>query len=92
MPSTMNVSLPDELARFVRERVDSGLYSSASEVVREALRLLATSGNGPTETSFGSAKEPERVRVAIRRFREGRQGVLLGEDLSLRDLVDEGRP
>lgn len=36
----MNVSVTPELARFVQERVESGLYSSASEVVREALRLL----------------------------------------------------
>lgn len=37
----MNVSLTPHLEQFVREKVDSGLYSSASEVVREALRLLA---------------------------------------------------
>jgi antitoxin ParD1/3/4 len=36
----MNVSLTPKLEEFVREKVDSGLYNSASEVVREALRLL----------------------------------------------------
>jgi antitoxin ParD1/3/4 len=36
----MNVSLTPELERFVAEKVDSGRYTSASEVVREALRLL----------------------------------------------------
>lgn len=36
----MNISLTPELARTIQERVDGGLYSSASEVVREALRLL----------------------------------------------------
>jgi antitoxin ParD1/3/4 len=36
----MNVSLTPELERLVQEKVTSGLYSSASEVVREALRLL----------------------------------------------------
>jgi antitoxin ParD1/3/4 len=36
----MNVSLTPELDRFVAGKVDSGLYTSASEVVREALRLL----------------------------------------------------
>lgn len=36
----MNVSLTRDLERFVRDKVDSGLYSSASEVVRETLRLL----------------------------------------------------
>ena len=38
--STMNVSLPRELAAFVEDEVASGDYSTASEVVRDALRLL----------------------------------------------------
>ena len=37
----MNVSLTQDLADLVRRKVESGLYKSASEVVREALRLLA---------------------------------------------------
>lgn len=36
----MNVSLTAELERFVAVKVESGRYTSASEVVREALRLL----------------------------------------------------
>jgi antitoxin ParD1/3/4 len=36
----MNVSLTPELEKFVSIKVDSGRYTSASEVVREALRLL----------------------------------------------------
>ena len=36
----MNVSLTPELERRIAERVESGLYDDASEVVREALRLL----------------------------------------------------
>ncbi len=36
----MNVSLTPQLESFVRQKVESGLYGSASEVVREALRLL----------------------------------------------------
>ena len=36
----MNVSLTPELEKLISERVDSGLYQTASEVVREALRLL----------------------------------------------------
>jgi len=37
----VNVSLTQDLEEFVRRKVAAGLYSSASEVVREALRLLA---------------------------------------------------
>ena len=36
----MNVSLTPELEKFVSDKVESGRYTSASEVVREALRLL----------------------------------------------------
>ncbi|MBP2671130.1 MAG: putative transcriptional regulator, CopG/Arc/MetJ family [candidate division NC10 bacterium] len=36
----MNVSLTPELAAFVAKKVKSRRYTSASEVVREALRLL----------------------------------------------------
>ena len=37
---TLNVSLPAELESRVRAHVASGLYGSASEVIREALRLF----------------------------------------------------
>ena len=36
----MNVSLTPELENFVQGKVNTGLYYSASEVVREGLRLL----------------------------------------------------
>ena len=36
----MNVSLTPELEKFVTSKVQTGRYNSASEVVREALRLL----------------------------------------------------
>jgi antitoxin ParD1/3/4 len=37
---TANISLTPELTAFVESRVASGRYQTASEVVREALRLL----------------------------------------------------
>ena len=36
----MNISLTPELERFVEKEVDSGLYQTASEVVRAGLRRL----------------------------------------------------
>jgi len=36
----MNVSLTEELRDFVNAKVSSGRYTSASEVVREALRIM----------------------------------------------------
>ena len=42
----MNVSLTPELEQYIRRKVDSGLYGNASEVVREALRLLVGQESG----------------------------------------------
>jgi len=36
----MNISLTPELERLVSEKVQTGRYASASEVIREGLRLL----------------------------------------------------
>ena len=36
----MNVSLTPELEKYIADKVASGMYYSASEVVREGLRLL----------------------------------------------------
>ena len=38
MLKEMNVSLTDELETVIEEKVKSGLYNNASEVVRDALR------------------------------------------------------
>jgi len=39
----MNVSLTPELETLIQAKVASGLYNNASEVIREALRLLIES-------------------------------------------------
>jgi antitoxin ParD1/3/4 len=36
----MNISLTPELAKYVKKEVESGLYQTASEVVRAGLRRL----------------------------------------------------
>jgi antitoxin ParD1/3/4 len=36
----MNISITPELGKFVRQEVKTGLYQSASEVIRAALRRL----------------------------------------------------
>ncbi len=36
----MNISLTFELERYVQEKLESGLYTSNSEIIREALRLM----------------------------------------------------
>lgn len=37
---TLNVSLPEDLDRFIAAQIESGRYHDASEVVRDALRSL----------------------------------------------------
>ncbi len=38
----MHISLTPELDNIIKEKLTSGLYKNASEVVREALRLMKT--------------------------------------------------
>lgn len=39
----MNISLTPALEKFVNDKVSSGMYTSVSEVIREAIRLLISS-------------------------------------------------
>ena len=54
----MNVSLTPELEQLIHTKVESGLYLSASEVVREALRL-------PEERDRVNMMKLEELRRAI---------------------------
>ncbi len=36
----MHLSLTPKLEKYVKAKIDNGLYNNASEVVREALRLM----------------------------------------------------
>ena len=42
----MNVSLTPELETWIQSRVETGMYGSSSEVVREALRIYRTYETG----------------------------------------------
>lgn len=76
----MNVNLTPQLEEMVRAKVASGLYTSASEVVREALRLM---------------DEQDRLREAkLQQLRdEVRQGVDSGPSQAWdpEELKREGR-
>jgi antitoxin ParD1/3/4 len=76
----MNVNLTPQLEELVRSKVASGLYTSASEVVREVLRLM---------------DEQDRLRVAkLERLRDDiRQDLNSGPSKAWRaqDAKREGR-
>lgn len=76
----MNVNLTPQLEELVRSKVASGMYTSASEVVREALRLM---------------DEQDRLRAAkLEQLREDiRQGLGSGASLtwSAEEAKREGR-
>lgn len=44
----LNIKLTPQLAEIIQHRVESGLYSSASEVIHAALRLLAENDHAQT--------------------------------------------
>ena len=73
--TTLNVSLTPDLSRFVENRIRSGKYQSASEVVREALRLL----EGRDQTTPASIEELKKeIQVGLAQLRRG--GGVDGED------------
>jgi antitoxin ParD1/3/4 len=57
----ISVSLTPELMSLIKAKVDSGRYSSTSEVVREALRLLERADQ----------QEADRVKVLRRAWQKG---------------------
>jgi antitoxin ParD1/3/4 len=66
---TMNVSLPAELAEFVEREVASGDYGTASEVVRESLRLLKRE-KAVRDEKFAVLRR--EVGIGVEQAREGR--------------------
>jgi antitoxin ParD1/3/4 len=91
----MNVSLTPQLEALVRSKVESGRYNNASEVVREALRLLesrdrlerlrAAIAIGDTEYARGEGDEwtPElRSRLEREAAEEDRLGTPIDDDVA----------
>ncbi len=79
----MNVSLTPELETLVNEKVKSGNYNSASEVVREALRLLK------------EQDELKRIRREVMKgvtdIREGRYRTYESGDALAEEIIAEGK-
>src|SRR5688572_9860744 len=68
--TTLNVSLTPKLRDYVRSRVKSGGYESASEVIRESLRALQEREDAADEAYWHTVRQ--KVAVGLRDIAEGR--------------------
>lgn len=64
----MNVSLTPELEELVNQKVKSGMYNSASEVIREALRLLQE------QDEMKRIRQEELRREVLRGYEQSQRG------------------
>ena len=78
---TRNINLTDHFDRFIEAEVGSGRYGSASEVVREGLRLIER------------RKQEERAKLQWLRgaVRVGLDEISRGEGLEFRSLDELGK-
>jgi antitoxin ParD1/3/4 len=78
--TSLNVSLTPELDRFVHSRVASGRYQTASEVIREGLRLLE-------EREQATEAALEELRAKLRRgIEQAERGELLDGDAVFEEI------
>lgn len=81
----MNVSLTPELEAFVHRKVKSGLYNSASEVIRESLRLLEQ------KDSARKSRDEEIRREVLRGVEQLRNGefIQLNSEAELEEFFED---
>lgn len=84
----LSITLPPEMASFIRQKVNSGLYGSNSEIIREALRgmmdrdrrlerLDTAIAQGVADAEAGQVQDIDDVRAELRgRFAVGSEGSL----------------
>jgi antitoxin ParD1/3/4 len=79
----MNVSLTPELEQLVRQKVESGRYLSASEVVREGLRLLED------RDRLYQARLCELQTAVNIGIEQSNRGEVLDGEVVIQELLDE---
>lgn len=77
----MNVSLTPNLEKYINQKLEEGLYSSASEIVREGLRLLIDQ----------DMHHQEKIRELNKQINLGLTQLSHGEGLSGKDVFHEIR-
>jgi len=82
----MEVQLTPNQERLIAEALRSGRYRDATEVLDDALQVLKA------ERLTETAPDSERLGAIERLRRFGRtHGLSLGKELTVKDLINEGR-
>ena len=79
----MNVSLTPELEEMVNQKVKSGMYNSASEVIREGLRLLKE------QDEMKRIRQEELRREVLKGYEQAQRGESRSLDVEV--IKAEGR-
>lgn len=79
----MNVSLTNELENFIDGMVASGMYYSASEVVRDSLRLLKANED------FRATRLAELRKDVLIGYEQAKRGE--SKPLNIKDISARGR-
>jgi antitoxin ParD1/3/4 len=81
----MNVSLTPELENLVNNKVESGMYHSASEVIREGLRLLKE------QDELREIRHQELRREIARAVEQAERGEVVSGDDMFKALRERNR-
>lgn len=65
---TRNIALTPHLDEYVQKKIDSGRYQSASEVVRESLRLMEEEEE---DRQKGLEELREKIRIGVEQVERG---------------------
>ena len=82
----MNVLLPSELEKFVTEKIESGLFHSANDVILEGLKLLKERDEAQTVLLEGLRRE---IRIGIEQADGGRVSDF--DESTLEEIKARGR-
>jgi putative addiction module CopG family antidote len=88
MNQTINVSLPKGLIDLAKRKVESGYYSSVSEVIRDALRKLESKPKYPIMKV--TPKLEKSIAQAEKDYKEGKTVSVNSID-ELEQLIDDGK-
>ena len=92
----MNVSLTPELEELISQKVKSGMYSSASEVIRESLRRMFKEDEKPKRVITDEQRQQmenlrQELMKGVEQIRNG-EGIVYDspEDL-VEDIIEKGK-